>query len=263
MSAVPVASALPAVPPASSSAAAAAAAPQPHPRSQAAHSGLDNVDADSEAAKSLAAQDGGAAGVEAGELPARPAPAPLDAEELALVDATVAELVRLRECERASEVSHNITPQTIVRLCKRVEDFFLFEDALLHISAPVNIVGDIHGQFLDLLRYFEVGGFPPDASYLFLGDYVDRGKNGIEATLLLFCFKLKYPDKFWMLRGNHECSQISRLYGFHDEYVCPAAILVLAQPIVVNLRYADTTHPMTSSSPPGACASTTCIAGRA
>ena len=77
--------------------------------------------------------------------------------------------------------------------------------------------GDVHGQYSDLLRLFEYGGFPPEANYLFLGDYVDRGKQGLEVICLLLAYKVKYPENFFMLRGNHECSSISRIYGFYDE----------------------------------------------
>lgn len=77
---------------------------------------------------------------------------------------------------------------------------------LLELEAPVKIVGDIHGQFTDLLKIFESGGHPPKSNYLFLGDYVDRGQNSLETLMLLMSYKIKYPNNFFMLRGNHECA---------------------------------------------------------
>ena len=67
------------------------------------------------------------------------------------------------------------------------------------------------------MRLFEYGGYPPEANYLFLGDYVDRGKQSLETVCLLLAYKIKYPENFFMLRGNHECSSINRIYGFYDE----------------------------------------------
>ncbi|KIV78138.1 serine/threonine-protein phosphatase PP-Z1 [Exophiala sideris] len=105
----------------------------------------------------------------------------------------------------------------ITAVCTAVREVLLSQPALLELNAPVKIVGDIHGQYNDLIRLFEMCGFPPNANFLFLGDYVDRGKQSLETILLLFCYKLKYPENFFILRGNHECANVTRVYGFYDE----------------------------------------------
>jgi len=110
-----------------------------------------------------------------------------------------------------------VKPHEISIICSKAREVFLSQPSLLRLSAPVKVVGDIHGQFNDLLRILKLSGLPPNSNYLFLGDYVDRGKQSLETILLLFCFKIKYPENFFMLRGNHESANITKIYGFYDE----------------------------------------------
>ncbi|KAJ5513067.1 Serine/threonine-specific protein phosphatase/bis(5-nucleosyl)-tetraphosphatase, partial [Penicillium fimorum] len=105
----------------------------------------------------------------------------------------------------------------ITAICRLARELLLSEPVLLELSAPVKIVGDIHGQYLDLIRVFETCGFPPESNYLFLGNYVDQGRQSLETTLLLLCYKLKCPENVFLLRGNHECVSVSRMGGFHEE----------------------------------------------
>jgi serine/threonine-protein phosphatase PP1 catalytic subunit len=102
-------------------------------------------------------------------------------------------------------------------LCEEGISALKSDPILLEIEAPVSICGDFHGQFYDLLDFLRIGGSPPEASYLFLGDYVDRGRNSIETFSLLLALKVKYPRSIWLIRGNHETKNISKLYGFFAE----------------------------------------------
>lgn len=102
-------------------------------------------------------------------------------------------------------------------ICSVAREIFMTQPTLLRLQAPIKVAGDIHGQFADLLRIFKLSGFPDQTNYLFLGDYVDRGRQSLETILLLLCYKIKYPNNFFMLRGNHESANVTRMYGFYDE----------------------------------------------
>lgn len=113
--------------------------------------------------------------------------------------------------------SANLTYEEINFILDKVENILKDEPSLLELQPPITIVGDIHGQFHDLLRIFDQCGYPPETNYLLLGDYVDRGFQEIETIILLFCYKILYPQNIYLLRGNHEFRGVNYQYGFKRE----------------------------------------------
>ncbi|TKR78011.1 hypothetical protein L596_018887 [Steinernema carpocapsae] len=112
--------------------------------------------------------------------------------------------------------------EEINRVAKLSVESFAVQKSLLRISSaslPITICGDIHGQLRDLRVVLNKCGDPSQHSYLFLGDYVDRGTEGVETVVLLFCLKTRFPKKFHLLRGNHEDAAITVCYGFFNECV--------------------------------------------
>jgi serine/threonine-protein phosphatase PP1 catalytic subunit len=126
---------------------------------------------------------------------------------------------RLRDAEHSSpEEPPPLSNAEIGLLWAAATKLLLSQPMLLDLATPMNICGDIHGQYSDLLRIFTTAGYPSDTNrYLFLGDYVDRGSRSIETICLLLAYKVKYPDAFFLLRGNHEDSSVNRCFGFLDE----------------------------------------------
>ncbi|EDW30485.1 GL24566 [Drosophila persimilis] len=111
----------------------------------------------------------------------------------------------------------NLSENQLRFVCYFARRALLDEKSLLRIAPPLKICGDIHGQFSDLLRIFHLGGPIPKQKYLFLGDYVDRGKLSVETLTLLLAYKVRYPNQIFLLRGNHESAKVNRVYGFFDE----------------------------------------------
>mmetsp|Transcript_57664 Transcript_57664/g.122674 ORF Transcript_57664/g.122674 Transcript_57664/m.122674 type:complete len:925 (-) Transcript_57664:394-3168(-) len=115
------------------------------------------------------------------------------------------------ECPVSSEVAESMVAAygTMLRsLPSPVIDVEL-PRALAREDPRLVVVGDTHGQLLDVLHIFDTHGPPSDSVvYLFNGDIVDRGRNAIEIWLLLIAFKMRFPHSVHVLRGNHENEQM-------------------------------------------------------
>ena len=84
------------------------------------------------------------------------------------------------------------------------------------------VVGDIHGQFFDLLKILSHNNLisldlNPTQKIVMMGDYVDRGINSVEVMTLLLALKVTYPDQLFLLRGNHESRIMTETYNFKNE----------------------------------------------
>ena len=150
-------------------------------------------------------------------------------QEEAILDDIIDRLLDVRNGRPGKQVQ--LTEQEIRQLCLTAKEIFMSQPNLLELEAPIKICGagrcsaagvffqcslrgpapgadggaewrpgDIHGQYSDLLRLFEYGGFPPEANYLFLGDYVDRGKQSLETICLLLAYKVRAPPRPYSFR---------------------------------------------------------------
>ena len=104
-----------------------------------------------------------------------------------------------------------------MELVRRATAVVAAEPNLLRLEEPIVVVGDIHGQFYDLVKLLELGGAVEETVYLFLGDYVDRGCFSCECCLLLCAIKTLNPRSSFLLRGNHESRHLTSHFNFKEE----------------------------------------------
>ncbi|EAY08378.1 Ser/Thr protein phosphatase, putative [Trichomonas vaginalis G3] len=121
----------------------------------------------------------------------------------------------LKAVER--DIEYVIDQNDILWLCTQIEKILRNEPPVLFLEAPITVVGDLHGKLDDLNKVLEIGGSPRNNKFLFLGDYVDRGKNSVEVIVKLLCLKIKYPDNVYLLRGNHESDMVKEKDGLKDK----------------------------------------------
>ena len=111
----------------------------------------------------------------------------------------------------------SVTAGEIDEVCKQAIEVLRNEENGLRVESPLSICGDVHGDFDNVLEIFDIFGKPPEGRYLFLGDYVDRGDKSVETVMILLCYKIKYPDDVFLIRGNHEFEGMYQNGGFGVE----------------------------------------------
>ena len=110
-----------------------------------------------------------------------------------------------------------LTEDQLLKIIASASRVFSVEPSMLRVSCPAVVVGDIHGQYHDLIKMLSMCPEFGKTQYLFLGDYVDRGDCSIEVLVLLYCIKLNFPQSVWMTRGNHETRRMTEYFTFKTE----------------------------------------------
>lgn len=138
--------------------------------------------------------------------------------ENGLIDANyVQQIIEYFKCDKL------IHQKFALQIILSAQKIFESQPSLVNISVPegvrLTVVGDVHGQFFDVMKIFELYGMPNENSqwYLFNGDFVDRGAYSTEVALTLFALKVSFPNSFFISRGNHEFDHLNRVYGFEME----------------------------------------------
>mmetsp|Transcript_37219 Transcript_37219/g.97472 ORF Transcript_37219/g.97472 Transcript_37219/m.97472 type:complete len:816 (-) Transcript_37219:299-2746(-) len=124
-----------------------------------------------------------------------------------------------------------VTPQQLITLCTAAAYLFAGEETVVEtVATPTKVFGSLHGQLPDLFGFFNHFRGPTTdeegdlryTSYVFLGDYVDRGRFSLEVVAILFALKVLHPDRITLLRGSHENRNVNYHLGFRQE--CEARI---------------------------------------
>lgn len=126
------------------------------------------------------------------------------------VDAAFRKLLQLKKGQLLNE-------EEVASLVRKVTIVLQREPPYFTVDPPVVVVGSLHGHFEDLLHILEVAGDPPLVSYIFLGNFVDKGTHSLPLVLYLFCLKVIYPKEVVLVRGAHESISMNKTFTFYDE----------------------------------------------
>lgn len=124
------------------------------------------------------------------------------------------------ECFKNNNLPHPIYAEQLIK--RAIQFLYSMRSTVLRVSVPDNgrliVVGDTHGQFIDLLTIFNKYGLPSSTNvYVFNGDYVDRGPQGMCIVFLLYALMLYCPEGIYLNRGNHEQQHMNERFNFQEQ----------------------------------------------
>ena len=109
------------------------------------------------------------------------------------------------------------TIEDINFVCNESLPLLKAEPNVIRTTSPITVLGDVHGDYDDVLDIFRIFGPPEEGKYCFIGDFVDRGEKSVHTIVLLLAYKIKFPERMILIRGNHEGYNMTSTYGFYDE----------------------------------------------
>ena len=144
------------------------------------------------------------------------------------IEVNVDEIINKFETAGKKGEKISVDKELILKLTKKAGQIFSNEKTLLSINVSsgeeLTVISSVSAHYESLISFFIKHGFPGEEKqtqikkkYLFLGRYVNRGDRSLETLALLLCYKIKYPNDFWLLRGNHESFVIAAQYGLYRE----------------------------------------------
>ena len=140
--------------------------------------------------------------------------------------AVLQELLKSENVQAAAQYQWDLSRDAVLSVIETCQNLLKNESSVLRVRPPAKVFGSLCGQYLDLLRHFEMWGEPSERpklgdiesfSYIFLGGFVGRGTKSVETILLLLALKIKYPDAIYLLRGQTEDRPSSQVKGLADE----------------------------------------------
>ncbi len=130
----------------------------------------------------------------------------------------------LKDMIKNPHLFSNLKFDDIIKILQNAKKIFENENILLEFNLKnkdemIYVIGDIHGNFETLVKLIEIIEEKNPNMVIFLGDIVDRGPKQLECLLIVLTLKILNPQRYYLLRGNHETLEMNQYYGFFQDFM--------------------------------------------